>query len=339
MKRVSLKEVAAASGVSASTVSLILNGKARQMRISETLEKKVVQTARKMGYQPNQLAVSLRTGKSNILGLVVESISGRFFASLAKVIEDEAEKYGYRVVYCSTENDPQKGKELLKMLSQRQVDGYLITPTAGMEGDIRSLARNKMPLVLIDSYFPGIDVPSVSVNSYEGTEMGIRYLLDRGYKRIGFVTVDLPLVQVSERERAYKEVMKRCGLRVSEQAILRVDYDLSKEKTIDSISRYLKSRYQPEAVFFATNYLGVAGMESLRQLQLSIPRDMGVVCFDDEDVFRLLPPGISSVQQPVEEIAVKAIELLMYQIHNKKIPSAERQVQLSPRFIIRGSAR
>ena len=339
MKRISLKEVAAASGVSASTVSLILNGKARKMRISETLEKKVIQTARKMGYQPNQLAVSLRTGKSNILGLVVESISGRFFASLAKVIEDEAEKHGYRVVYCSTENDPRKGSELLKMLSQRQVDGYLITPTQGMEGDIKSLARNKMPLVLIDSYFPDVDVPYVSVNNYEGTETGIRYLVEKGYKRIGFVTVDLPLVQIRDRERAFKEVMKQSGIRVGEKAILRVAYDLPKEKTIAQIGEFLIGSFQPEAVFFATNYLGVAGMESIRQLQLSIPKDMAVVCFDDEDLFRLLPPGITSVQQPVEQIAAKAIELLMYQIHNKKITAKERRVQLSPRLIIRGSAR
>jgi LacI family transcriptional regulator len=139
MKKVSLKQVALAAGVSSSTVSLILNGKARKMRISESLEKKVIRISQKMGYHPNQLAISLRTGKSRMIGLIVESISGRFFASMAKVIEDEAEKQGYRVVYCSTENDPKKGDDLIRMLSQRQVDGYLITPTSGMEEDVKRL--------------------------------------------------------------------------------------------------------------------------------------------------------------------------------------------------------
>lgn len=170
MKKVSLKEIAGLAGVSASTVSLILNGKAREMRISSALEKKVTSLARKSGYHPNQLAISLRTGKSQILGLIVESISGHFFAALAKVIEDEAERHGYRVLYCSTENDPVKGAELLRMLTQRKVDGFLITPTKGMEQEVAKLFEEKQPMVLIDSYFPGLKVPSVMVDNYEGIQ-------------------------------------------------------------------------------------------------------------------------------------------------------------------------
>ena len=129
MKRVSLKDIARIAGVSPSTVSFVLNGKAKQMRISETLATKIIEVAKKEGYHPNPVAVSLRTGKSQILGLIVETISGNFFASLSRIIEEEAARYGYKVVYTSTENNHQKGKELIGMLSQRQVDGYIITPT------------------------------------------------------------------------------------------------------------------------------------------------------------------------------------------------------------------
>src|SRR5688572_31995065 len=103
MKKVSIKDIAKIAGVAPSTVSFVLNGKAREMRISETLAEKIITIAAERGYHPNQVAVSLRTGKSKILGLVVENISGHFFGSLAKVIEEEAEHYGYRVVYCSTD--------------------------------------------------------------------------------------------------------------------------------------------------------------------------------------------------------------------------------------------
>src|SRR5688500_556217 len=123
MKKVSIKDIARMAGVAPSTVSFVLNGKAKAMRISDSLAEKVVAVAEEQGYRPNQLAVSLRTGKSKILGLVVESISGHFFGSLAKVIEEEAEHYGYRVVYCSTDNNSKKGHELIRMLSMRQVDG------------------------------------------------------------------------------------------------------------------------------------------------------------------------------------------------------------------------
>src|SRR4051812_15208094 len=136
MKKVSIRDLAKKAGVSTSTVSFILNGKAEQMRISKSLATKVQAMAKKIGYVPNQFAVTLRTGQSRQIGLLVESISGHFFGLLARVIESEAEKYGYRIIYCSTENKAQQGLDMLKMLSQQQVDGYMVTPALGMEEEI-----------------------------------------------------------------------------------------------------------------------------------------------------------------------------------------------------------
>ena len=124
MKRLSLKDVAKMAGVAPSTVSFVLNGKARQMRISDELAEKVMAVVKKTGYQPHSVAVNLRTGQSKTLGLIVESISGSFFAALARVIETEADRFGYNIVYCSTENNARKGSDLIRMLSRQQVDGY-----------------------------------------------------------------------------------------------------------------------------------------------------------------------------------------------------------------------
>lgn len=338
MKKVSLKQVAQAAGVSSSTVSLILNGKARKMRISESLEKKVIKLATRMGYQPNQLAISLRTGKSRLIGLVVESISGRFFASMAKVFEDEAERHGYRVVYCSTDNDPVKGGELIRMLLHRQVDGYLITPTSGMEEDVRALAETGKPVVLIDSYYPGLKIPHVVVDNYEGTRQGISHLVKKGFKRIGFVTIDLPLIQMKERETACRDVLKKAGIKIHRNLFLHLPYDLSSADVKERIMQFIKGTAAPDALFFATNYLGVAGLEAIKELKLSIPADIAVVCFDDEDIFRLYPPGISSIQQPVALIAATAMKMLMDQISEKATARASRQISLKPLFIERGSA-
>jgi LacI family transcriptional regulator len=178
MKRVSLKDIAKLAGVSPSTVSFVLNGKAKQMRISSTLADKIIEVARKEGYHPNQVAVSLRTGKSHMLGLIVESMSGNFFASFARVIEEEAATHGYKVVYCSTENQQQKAHELIRMLGHQQVDGYIVTPTPGMEEDIRTLAEAKKPVVLMDSYFPGIDVAYVLVDNFDGVTKGMNHLYE-----------------------------------------------------------------------------------------------------------------------------------------------------------------
>lgn len=338
MKKVSLKDIAEMTGVSTSTVSFILNGKASEMRISEALKKKVLATANRLGYQPNQVAVSLRTGQTKILGLLVEDISNNFFALLAKTIEDEAEKFGYRVVYCSTENDSKKGQALLRMLAQRQVDGFLITPTSGMEQDIRKLQSQHKPVVLMDRSFPGVEVANVLVNNYGGVSEAMQHLIKTGYSKIGFITVDLDLNQMKEREAAYSDAIAKmpAGKVKAKKSILTINYNSSREENKKQISKFIKTN-KLDAVFFATNYLGILGLECLREQQIRIPTELAVVCFDDHDIFRLYIPDISVVQQPVEEMGRKAVHLLMDQLNKENTGTKDNQLRLNAKFVARES--
>lgn len=335
MKRVSLKDIAKMVGASPSTVSFILNGKASQMRISDELKNKVLATAKKMGYQPNQVAVSLRTGQTKILGLLVEDISNSFFASLAKTIEMEAEEFGYKVVYSSTENNSKRGIELLRMLTQRQVDGYLITPTVGMEEDIEMIVRHKKPLVLMDRHFPGIDTAYVQVDNTGAVKKGMEHLVDKGYKKIAFITIDSGMIQMKQREEAYSDAIAQSSEQ-KKKFVLKVNFAGGREVAIEQMTEFFKKN-KPDAVFFATNYLGILGLESIRAIGLSIPSDLAVVCFDDNDIFRLHLPGITVLEQPVEAIARTAIHILMQQLGNNKVTIKKNQVQLAANFISRES--
>jgi len=337
MKKVSIKDIAQMAGVASSTVSFVLNGKARKMRISETVEKRVLEVARNAGYYPNQLAISLRTGKSKTLGLIVENIGNIFFATLAKTIEEEAEQYGYRVVYCSTENNASKGKELINMLSQRQVDGYLITPAPHMEEDIQQLVQLQRPVVLIDRYLPNVEASHVLVNNTEAVTQGMSHLFSRNYREIGFVTVDLDVIQMEQRLDGYIGALSKEGIRLNKDIILKVPYTHQRDEAVELIVTLLKDNPQLDALFFATNYLAILGLESINRLKMAIPQDIAVISFDDHDIFRIYPPGITSIQQPVEAIAKKAVALLMEQCENTegKIPKTE--VELTAKLIVRGS--
>ncbi|HEY1202823.1 MAG TPA: LacI family DNA-binding transcriptional regulator, partial [Niastella sp.] len=132
MKGISIKDIAKQAGVSPTTVSFVLNGKAKEKRISDQVSKKILKIANKLKYKPNQLARGLRTGKTKTLGLIVEDIANNFWANVAKVVEDEADKHGYKVLYGSTEDNSEKARGLLEVLKYRQVDGYIITPTKNM---------------------------------------------------------------------------------------------------------------------------------------------------------------------------------------------------------------
>lgn len=160
-KAVSIKNIATELNISATTVSFVLNGKAKEMHISDTLAKKILEYVKWINYKPNQTAQSLRTGKSKILVFMVEDISNSFFSKLARILEDIAYQNGYRLIFCSNENDDDKSKELIELFNFRQVDGFIIVPSPGIRDIITNLIDENIPVVLLDRYFDGLDCDSV----------------------------------------------------------------------------------------------------------------------------------------------------------------------------------
>ena len=152
-QRHSIKDIASALNVSVTTVSFIINGKAKEKRISEKVTKKVLAYIDEINYKPNQLAQSLRTGQSKIIVFMVEDISNYFFARLARIIEDIAYEKGYKVLFCSNDNEDKKSEELIALFKDRQVDGYIIIPSSGIKGTIKNLLDENIPLILFDRYF------------------------------------------------------------------------------------------------------------------------------------------------------------------------------------------
>ncbi|MDB5025950.1 MAG: LacI family transcriptional regulator [Mucilaginibacter sp.] len=334
MKPISLKEIANITGASPTTVSLVLNGKGR---ISEAVRQKILQAVKDNGYEPNRIAISLRTGHSNVLGVIVDDIGGPFFGALAKIIEVEAEKFGFRIIYCSSENNLEKARELISMLSHQLVDGYIIMPVPGLQDEILNLKANHKPVVLIDGYYPELDIPHVLVDNLNSVMQGMSCLIEAGHRKIGFVTVDIDLIQIKERLRGYFESLKKFNLKADDKLVLKLPYQMDKGKAVQAVKDLFGSNRDMDAVFFSTNYLGIIGIESIQELGLSIPKDIAVICFDDLEIFRLLPPGISSIQQPVLEIGRTATDLLLAMLGKKKNHLQTDKITIPANLIIRGS--
>ncbi|MDP4148647.1 MAG: LacI family DNA-binding transcriptional regulator [Bacteroidota bacterium] len=318
MKKVSISDIARKAGVSVSTVSFVMNDKAVKMRISQEVIRRVENIAKEMGYRPNQLARGLRTGKTRTIGLIVENISNAFYASLAKTIEDEAKKYDYKVVYCSTDNDEEKARELINMLSQRQVDGYIITPTLNLLDDIRRLQAENKPVVLVDRYFPPHDdIPYVLVDNYQGVTDGMDYLIGKGYRKIALITIEVTMAHMKDRLDAYYDALRRNRINLNEELVKLIPYGCVRETALQEIKELLAGkRADIDAVFFLTNYLGVLGIEAFKALRIRIPDDMAVLCFDDNDIFRLYTPTISVIRQPIAEIGQRAMLALIERLQH-----------------------
>jgi LacI family transcriptional regulator len=268
--------------------------------------------------------------------LIVEDISNPFFARLARVVEHEADKSGYTVMFCSTENNDEKASSLLYMLRHRQMDGFILVPTPGMKKDIQEMIVEQKPVVLVDRYFPDLDTCYVAVDNFNGAHEGVRLLLKKGFKKIGLVTVDSIQVQMQERERGFVSALEKKNGKADADQILRVPYDMSERKTVELIFEFIKKEKGLDALFFTTNYLGVAGLEALRMAGKKIPSDMGVVCFDDNDLFRLGSPSISVIAQPISTIAEKAVALLLGKLTGKEDPGGCHLI-ISPSVVERES--
>ena len=277
--------------------------------------------AAKLKYKPNQLARGLRTGKTKTIGLIVEDIANSFFANVAKVVEDEADKHGYKVLFGSTEDNEEKAKGLLEVLRYRQVDGYIITPTLSLDKEIISLQK---PVVLMDRYFPNVkDFNYVVVDNFQGAFVAVSHMVEQGYKKVAIITTTSSQVQMQQRLDGFMDALKKHDLPAGKNMIKRLPFDLDRPGFTQEITKYLANNKDLDAVFFATNYLGICGIESIRSLGLQIGTDLGMVSFDDHDIFRLLNPSITCVAQPIEEIGKKLIQLLIDEMEHSTPANAQ----------------
>jgi LacI family transcriptional regulator len=316
MKKVSIKDIARELNISITTVSFVINGKSEEMGISSNTANKVHDLINKMGYNPNSAARMLRTGKSKTIGLIVEDISNYFFGNIAKVIEIEANKNGYNVFFSSTENNDNTARELISKMKKSSVDGYIITPTVGIKDEIVKLKKENVPFVLLDRFIQDVETNYVVVDNYNGAFDLTKHLLGNGYSKIGYISIFSEMTQMKDRERGFSSALSDAGIEIKDNEILKVNFEDLNENLLKSIQEFLKMNPQLDALFFATNYLGVAGIEAIQQAELKIGEDIAVVCFDDNDIFRLLNPSITVSAQPIREIAIQSIDLLLKAINN-----------------------
>ena len=338
MKKTTLSDIAKELGVSTGLVSMVINGKAKENRISEQLTKNVMDKASEMNYRPNQFARGLKTGYSYTIGLIVADISNPFFAKMSRAVEDYASQHGFNVMFCSSDENPDKMDVLVNMLIDRQVDGMIIAPTVHSEKQILDLKKNDIPFVLIDRYFPKIKSHRVVVRNKEGAYNAISHLIKRGAKHIGYIDISSKTSNMKQRFEGYKEALKDSGISFKSKLYKEIEYSLFQEDIQKQIHHLICDNANIDAIFFPSNILGIQGVQVLKKLKKEIPNDIAIACFDDPEHFSLTEPGISAIAQPIQELSRKAVDLLVEDIKKGRTNNKEYQhIELSTQFIIRGS--
>lgn len=333
-KVLSIRDIAAKANVSITTVSFILNGKAVERNISKAVIERVEEIVKADGYKPNQIARSLRTGNSQIIGLIVEDISNPFFAGIARLLEDKAYKKGYKIIYSSTENQAGKTRELINLFKSRQVDAYIIAPAQGAEKDIESIISDGKPVVLFDRYLPELDVNYVGIDNYDASYQAVKHFIGEGKRHPALVTVDLDIQQIQEREDGFTAGLREAGIEDTAAVVLKVPFANTREQTIELLEELFKQRPDVDSVLFATNYLAISGLLAIKNTNKVINKDLSVIAYDDGDIFKLHTPQISALAQPVEEIADAIIRKIFQELSATTEKTIERTI-LPVQLIVR----
>lgn len=308
-------DIAHELNVSKTLVSLVLNGKGDAGSISKDTQKKVITKAKELNYKPNQVARGLRMGTTKTIGLLVADISNPFFGRITRTIEHYADQEGYNLIVCSSDEDPEREKKLIRMLVNRQVDGVIMTSTAENPVQIDQLLAQNIPLVLIDRFYPELSCNYVGVNNLNSTQHAIDQLIEQGHQNIAFITLTPGYISpLRDRKQGYLNALNEHDIAFHPEYVLEVDYHELKNKEYQLIRDFLLEHPEITAVFTTNNSLAVGCLEVVRELGLTIPKDISLITFDDVELFKYTSPALSSIAQPVELIGKRAVSILLTQL-------------------------
>jgi LacI family transcriptional regulator len=335
-KHPTLTEVARKAGVGTTTVSRVING---GDRVSPKTLARVLRVIETLGYSPNQAARTLKGHRTKTIGLVIPSIADPFFSSCAEAAQAVARANDSLLIVTTTQNDPHAEIESLDVLIRHRTDGLLIAPADSHDSALRDLLKRVViPVVAIDRPVYNSMIASVVADNFQGANIATRHLIEHGYKRIVCLTGESTLYTIRERINGYREAIEGAGLECLLDTSVK-DY----KSTEDAIKSLLFGANPPDAIFALKNSTTIYAFEALQKLNVSVPDKVALLGFDDFELASTVRPSISVIEQPVEEMARIAAELLFKQLlHGVKSPQHVRSeqtevIKLETRLIRRSS--
>ena len=332
VRAASVKDVAAAAGVSLGTVSNVLN---RPDRVSTATRERVLAAMSDLGFVPNESARQLRRGQSSLLVYVMLDVTNPFFTDVAQGIEATARSRSLSLFLCSSDNDAAREAEQLQQLQQQRVQGILVTPADPSSPILDEIAGRGTPLVIVDRTRPDTSFCSVAVDDEMGGRLAVEHLVDRGHERIAFVGGPIGIGQVRERHEGALAAWREAGR--SDDRLLRLDCDgLNFAAGREAGERLfgLPAARRPTAAFCANVLIALGLLQQAMLTGHRVPDDLAIVGYDDIDYAAAAAVPLTSVRQPRRELGRVAAELLL----EEREPGHEhRRVSFTPELVARAS--
>jgi LacI family transcriptional regulator len=326
-------DVARKANVSAMTVSRVINNTGR---ISDKTRLKVRQAMEELHYIPNFMARSLVVQETKILSLLITDITNPFFTTVARGAEDAAKEFGYRLMFGNSDEDLAKERDYVDMVLSTRVDGVLFAPAGDNSlPHLQKLAKHNVPTVIIDRIVPGAHCDTVLGDSRTGARLLTEHLISLGHRRIALINGPSQVSTARDRQAGFVEALAAGGLTPNPQLIAETGYKPIEPREL--LSRWMALPERPTAVFAANNFLAIGIIRCLREMELKVPEDVSVVCFDDLGLESAINPFLTVAAQPAYTFGNFGMQLLIERIRGTASPEY-RNVILQPELIVRRSS-
>ena len=332
--KINIKDVARKAGVSTATVSRVL-GDFHGVR--DKTKKKVLKAVAELNYEINAVARHLRQKKTKTIGIIVENVLSKFCSAIAKSVEDTNNKFGYNTILCNADENPEKELNYLKILKSNRVDGIILTPTGKNSKYVQHLINSGTKVVLLDRLIEGVDCDAILVDNANGAYKAVKHLIDQGYRKIGIVSGILDRTTGAERLKGYLQAIEEAGI-AKEDSLIKIG-NFKKESGRKLTKELLEQSNKPKAIFTTNIDMSMGALLAIKEKGLTIPNDIGIVCFDDSDWALILEPSITVIRQPVYQLGSTAAELLIKKIEDEEnnLDHKPTVVTLKTELIIRNS--
>lgn len=298
-----------------STVSRTING---VVFVEESTRNKVLDAVSELNYQPNYLAKGLKSGKTSTICLIVPSIRNPSINIFSRGVEDASRRNGYTLILCNTDENPAIEKQYIDKMQSNWVDGMVFCTATHNSEILDYLYSIDYPIVLaIREYKENFD--TFSVDNFKGGYKATKFLIEKGFRRIGILSGRLDLNLYAERLEGYKQALKDFGLPFNHDFVISAEEREKANIRFDpTIATVMSREVKPDSFFAMGDLIAINAINEMRKINIFTPMDISIIGFDDIDISPLVSPSLTTVSQPLYQIGIKATERLIKRIRSKK---------------------
>lgn len=331
-----LQCIAAQSGVSVTTISRVLSGQAARYRISKATEAAVRKIAKDVNFVPNQLARGLRLKKTLKIGLIIPDVSNPFFSGVARQVTLGARKHEYSVVLCDSQDNIELEMRSLALLQSQHAEGVVLCPVGQSSEHLARFVGGKLPIVLVDRFFPELPLPYVSSDNVRGAREATEHLLNNGHRSIACLQGLAGTSPNDCRIRGYREALSKHQIPFNEYLV--VGDSFTEQSGYIETKLLLRNQPQVSAILALSNLNALGAIRALAEEKRSVPEDMSIVSFDDSPYAAYLAAPMTSVAQSYSEMGDVAVKLLFDQIQSTR-SQASGGILLPTALVVRRSVK